>query len=77
MKDLSNHKKYMYKIQGKDSRSGRQSWWILRVFPQKLVIFSAIIAKGNLDMADYGDVLDSGFGDEIPPEILKKHGFED
>lgn len=67
--------KYLYKIKGKDAPTGRQAWWILRVFPDKLTVFSARIKKGHLDLAEYANVLDSGFGDDVPEDILKKHGF--
>ncbi|MDX2074543.1 MAG: hypothetical protein SFX19_09320 [Alphaproteobacteria bacterium] len=73
--DIANQKKYLYKVLGKDSVSGRDAWWVLRIKPEKLVIFSAIIDKGHLDMTKYGTVLESGFGTSIPPEVLKKHGF--
>lgn len=73
---VSNQDKYLYRIMGVDSESGRDAWWLLRVFPNKEVIFSKIIHKGNLCLSDYGDILTSGFGKEIPPEILKEHGFK-
>lgn len=76
MKSVENEKKYLYKVLGKDSASGRDAWWVLRIFPEKLVIFSAIINKGHLDMSKYGKVLESGFGTSIPLEVLKRHGFE-
>lgn len=72
---VSNQDKYLYKILGKDSVSKRDSWWILRVIPAKEVIFSKIIMKGNLNLSEYGEILDSGFGEKIPPEMLTKHGF--
>lgn len=73
--DIANQKKYLYKVLGKDSASGRDAWWILRIRPEKLAIFSAIIDKGHLDMTKYGAVLESGFGTSIPPEVLERHGF--
>ncbi len=73
---VSNQDKYLYKILGKDSVSGRDSWWIVRVIPSKEIIFSKIIAKGNLNLADYGEILDSGFGVSVPAPILTKYGFK-
>lgn len=75
--DPANQKKYLYKIQGQDKASGRAAWWIVRIFPEKLAIFSAIIDKGHIDMANYGEVLVSGFGDIIPEAVLQQYGFED
>lgn len=73
---LRGRDKYLYKILGKDSASGRDAWWIVRVMPAKAGIFSAIMAKGNCNLADYGEILESGFGTAIPPTILAKHGFD-
>jgi|CXWL01.1.fsa_nt_gi hypothetical protein len=73
---VSNQDKYLYQIKGIDSVSKRDSWWLVRVFPNKEVIFSKIIEKGNLCLTDYGEILASGFGTTIPPEILKEYGFK-
>ncbi|MEZ5691598.1 MAG: hypothetical protein R3D71_08035 [Rickettsiales bacterium] len=72
---VSNEDKYLYRIMGVDSESKRDAWWLVKVFPEKEVIFSRIIKNGNLCLTDYGTILSSGFGDIIPPETLKEHGF--
>lgn len=72
---VSNDDKYMYQIKGIDSPTKRDAWWIVRVRPDKLTIFAGLIKKGFLTLTDYGDILDSGFGTEIPADMLKKHGF--
>lgn len=72
---VNNQDKYLYRIMGVDSVSKRDAWWLVRVFPNKEVIFSKIIKNGNLRLTDYGDILTSGFGTTIPPEILKEYGF--
>lgn len=68
--------KDVWKVKGKDAPSGRDAWWIIRVHPHKRVLFSVRIPKGHLDLADYGEILASGFGPDIPPEILKRYGLE-
>jgi len=73
---VSNQDKYLYRITGVDAESKRDAWWLIRVFPNKEVIFSKIIKNGHLNLADYGEILISGFGKTIPPEILQEHGFK-
>lgn len=73
---VCNEDKYLYKIKGVDSESNRDAWWLLRVSRNKEAIFSRIIHKGHLRLSDYGDILTSGFGKNIPPEILKQYGFK-
>lgn len=73
---VNNQDKYLYRITGIDSVSKRDAWWLVRVFPQKEIIFSKIIKKGHLNLADYGEILTSGFGKTIPPEVLKEYGFK-
>ncbi|MEQ1790024.1 MAG: hypothetical protein ABL857_06225 [Rickettsiales bacterium] len=73
---VNSQDKYLYRIMGEDSVNNRDAWWLLRVFPNKEVIFSKIIQKGNLRLSDYGEILISGFGKEIPTEILKEYGFK-
>lgn len=66
----------VWKVKGKDAPSGKDAWWIIRVHSHKRVLFSVRIPKGQLDLTDYGEILESGFGRDIPPETLKRHGFE-
>lgn len=67
--------KYLYRIMGTDSVSKRDAWWLVRVNPLQSDIFSKIISEGNLRLTDYGEILTSGFGSTIPPDILKEYGF--
>ena len=72
---LGEEDKHLYKIIGTDRKAAEKAWWIIRVDPDKLAIFGSIIDKGNLTLSNYGEVLDSGFGEEIPEDILKKYGI--
>ena len=72
---VSNQDKYLYQIIALDSAAKSDAWWLMRVFVDKEIVFSKIIKKGNLCLSDYGEILDSGFGKIIPPEILKEYGF--
>lgn len=67
--------KYLYKITGTEQATRRNAWWILRVEPQKLAVFTNLIKNGNLTLGEYGKVEDCGYGDEIPDSVLKKFGF--
>ncbi|MAS91702.1 MAG: hypothetical protein CMO55_00785 [Verrucomicrobiales bacterium] len=71
----SNEDKFIYKIIGDDAKSGNKAWWIVRIHPKKLAQFRLLIPKGHLDLADFGEILDSGLGRSIPEEFLRKHGF--
>ena len=73
---VSSQDKYLYRIIGVDSVNNRDAWWLVKVHTNKEVIFSKIIQKGNLRLTDYAEILESGFGKEIPPEILKEYGFK-
>ncbi|PIR32792.1 MAG: hypothetical protein COV36_03615 [Alphaproteobacteria bacterium CG11_big_fil_rev_8_21_14_0_20_44_7] len=73
--ELSKEDKFLYKVIGTDSEYKLKAWWIIRVKPEKLPIFKSIISKGFLNFADYGEILESGFGSIIPQNILDEYGF--
>jgi len=58
----------VYLVRGKDS--GKPLWHYVLVDANKLPIFLKKIEGGSLDVADYGKVLYSGWG-ENPPEEVK------
>lgn len=73
---VSKQSKYLYKVRGDDAETGRKAWWILRVKPEKSAIFTKIIEKGHLRLTDYGEILESGFGEQESVKILEKYGFK-
>ena len=67
--------KCLYKITGKEEGTLLNAWWILRVEPQKLSLFSHVIKGGNVVLGNYGIIEDSGYGKEVPESVLEKFGF--
>ena len=67
--------KYLYKILGEEDITGKAAWWILRVTPEKLAVFSHIVKNDNIKLGEFGTILDSGYGAEIPDFLLRKFGF--
>ena len=71
--DYTWHKKSeedrVYLVRGKDR--GKQAWhYVLVVDDEEMVeMFLAKVKSGNVDVADYGQVLKSGWGQEPPDEV--------
>ena len=67
------------KVRGTDR--GRPAWHcvLLADDAEKIKSFHEAVASGNLDVAEYGTILQSGWGDDTPEDIveqiIKKHGF--
>ena len=59
----------VYLVRGKDR--GKPAWHYVLVDEDKVEAFKSKIATGNLDVADYGNVLFSGWGED-PPEEKKR-----
>ena len=60
----------IYLIRGKDK--GKQAWHYVLVDEDKIVTFNAKVKSGNIDVADYGTVLYSGWGQDPPKDIKHK-----
>lgn len=56
----------IYLVRGKDS-TGRSAWYYLRVCKKSPLLFERDARKGQIQLADYGEILCSGYG-ENPPE---------
>ena len=71
--DYTWHKKSeedrVYLVRGKDR--GKQAWhYVLVVDDEEMVeMFLAKVKSGNVEVADYGQVLKSGWGQEPPDEV--------
>ena len=59
---------YVYLVRGKDR--GREAWHYVLIEPKKVNMFKDKVTSGTIDVADYGQVLDSGWGKD-PPEKVK------
>ncbi|MGL9732291.1 MAG: hypothetical protein ACR5KX_06065 [Wolbachia sp.] len=60
----------IYLVRGKDRR--RSAWHYVLVDKDKREIFLAKSRTGSIDVADYGEILYSGWGEDPPQEIVDK-----
>jgi hypothetical protein len=59
---------------------GRNAWYFIEVPEPKLKKFQKDAAAGGVDLTQYGEVLDRGFGDYPPQEVIdymmQEYGFQ-
>ncbi|MGL9688293.1 MAG: hypothetical protein ACR5K6_00630 [Wolbachia sp.] len=60
----------IYLVRGKDH--GRSAWHYVLVDKDKREMFLAKSRTGSMDVADYGEILYSGWGEDPPQEIVDK-----
>ncbi|MDM8335468.1 hypothetical protein [Wolbachia pipientis] len=60
----------IYLVRGKDR--GRSAWHYVLVDKDKREMFLAKSRTGSMDVADYGEILYSGWGEDPPQEIVDK-----
>ncbi len=60
----------IYLVRGKDR--GRSAWHYVLVDKDKREMFLAKSRTGSIDVADYGEILYSGWGDDPPQTIVDK-----
>ncbi len=60
----------IYLVRGKDR--GRSAWHYVLVSKDKREMFLAKSRTGSMDVADYGEILYSGWGEDPPQEIVDK-----
>lgn len=61
------------------TKDGVDAWWYILVDAPKLKAFLKAMEKGNVDLADFGQIIHSGYG-ATPPSTIKremaeKYGF--
>lgn len=59
----------VYLVRGEDS--GRKVWHYVFVDKAKQALFKQMIKSESIDVAQYGKVLYSGWGENPPPEIAE------
>lgn len=77
---VSRECKNIYLVKGGKDSTGRDTWFFIRVDSLKTSLFKQKIKTGSLDLQDFGEILESGYGEE-PPEYIfthmeKKYGFK-
>ncbi len=57
----------VYLVRGKDA--GKPAWHYVLIDKIKLPIFQQALKTGNIDVSEYGKVLESGWGENPPKEV--------
>jgi hypothetical protein len=60
----------LFLVQGKDG--GQSAWHYVLVGRLKLVLFKQKLKNGELDVAQYGRILHSGWGEKPPAELAQE-----
>ena len=60
----------VFLVRGKDR--GRPAWHYVLVDNNKRELFLAATRSGALDVADYGEILESGWGEDPPESVVKR-----
>jgi hypothetical protein len=60
----------VYLVRGKDR--GREAWYYVLVNKKPVVVFEKDIRAGSINLADYGDVLLSGWGKDPPADAVRR-----
>ncbi len=78
-KVISSQGEYFYKVNATDS-TGRRAYYYILIDKPKLKPFLALRPDGRYDLADFGQIIASGYGEEPTGDakkILKsRYGFD-
>ena len=66
----SSRSELLYLVRGKDK--GEKCWHYVMVDKFKLPLFKEKLKTGSLDVADFGQILQSGWGENPPEDIVAK-----
>ena len=68
---IVNSRNYLIRlVRGKNQ--GEKAWWFVRVHPEKFEKYKIAVRTEALDLADYGEILYSGWGENPPEDIQQK-----
>lgn len=85
-KKIENYKDYCislfsddcYQVMGRDT-TGKVAWYFILVDPDKIDAFLKHKQGASYDLADYGFVIASGYGESVPDDVKNelehKYGF--
>ena len=75
----ASQSEYFYKVNATDS-TGRRAFYYILVDRLKIKSFLSLQPDGHYDLADYGEIIASGYGEEPSVEakrlLKKKYGFD-
>ena len=60
----------LFLVRGKNQE--KPAWWYVLVQGIKVVLFREKLKTGQLDLADYGDIVECGWGDDPPENVVKR-----
>lgn len=63
----------LYTVRGKDR--GKQVWHFVLVYPHKEDEFHRKVKSGTIDVANYGHVIRSGWGQDPPSDVTELHDY--
>lgn len=58
-------------MSGGQDKFERDAWYYVQVDKFKISLFQREISKGKINLQEYGEILESGFG-KVPPDSIKK-----
>lgn len=61
----------IFEVKATDS-TGRAAWYFVKVPRLKVVAFDIATQRGDFDLTDYGEIVESGYGEEIPDDIRER-----
>jgi hypothetical protein len=62
--------KLLYLVRGKDN--GRPGWHYVLIDKPKLQRFQQALKTGSFDVSHYGKIIDSGWGQSPPPDVVRR-----
>lgn len=62
----------IFLVSGGKDKFERDAWYYVKVEPFKISLFQRDISKGKINLSEYGEILESGFGKTPPDDIKKK-----
>lgn len=69
----------IYLVSGGKDKTHQPAWYFVRVDAPKTRAFLNAVRSGAIELAQYGEVIESGYGVEPPQAILSymraEHGF--
>lgn len=60
----------VYLVRGKDR--GEPAWHYVKIKRTKLPLFLRAVESGSLDVADFGEVVASGWGENPPDDVIEE-----
>ncbi len=60
----------VYLVRGKDR--GEPAWHYVKIKRTKLPLFLKAVESGSLDVAEFGEVVASGWGDNPPDDVIEE-----